>query len=811
MGRTKHETDQDCPASEPEGGAAMNGQTLSRNQFSRRQALLLGSAFAGLSLAPAWAASGLDRAQPLPMKDVRLTPSIWADAVEANRRYILTLEPDRLLHNFRTSAGLSPKGAVYAGWESMGIAGHTLGHYLTALALMHAQTGDAECLTRARYVIGELAVCQAAHGDGYIGGTTVTRDGREVDGKIVFEEVRRHDIRTEGFDINGGWVPLYTWHKVHAGLLDVHEHCGDPRALAVAVAACGYLAGVFDGLSDAEVQKVLAAEHGGINETLAETYARTQDPRWLALAQRLRHKAVLDPLTEQRDQLAGLHANTQIPKVIGLARLHELTGDPGQATASEFFWRTVTQNHSYVIGGNSEREHFSTPGTLKGRLTDKTCEACNTYNMLKLTRHLYARRPDPAYFDYYERAHLNHIMSHQDPETGMFTYFTPTISGGARNWSSPTEDFWCCLGTGIESHAKHGDSIYWRSGETLIVNLFIPSRLDWKDQGLKVELDTRFPDAETVTLRILAAKGSKPRDLALRLPAWAADPSLRVNGQDQPLRRVGGYGVVTRRWRAGDTVVLTLPMRLQTAPLPDAPDVVAFTHGPVVLAADLGPATVRFDGAPPALVTEDPLTALTPVGGQPHVFRTSGQGRPSDLTLRPFFSQRHQRTAIYLPTFTEARWRAESGRFAAEQQARLALERRTIDVVHLGEMQPERDHQLTSGFSEPTAYMARSGRALRSNGYFECVLTTRPGAVLAITQWGDSVSDAFTIRMGDQVVPAAPPPSDRPKAFVETLYPLPPGTGSRLVLRITAKPGAWVSIYELRVLEPEERPAATAT
>jgi uncharacterized protein len=768
---------------------------------SRRGALLTGAALAAATVARADGGPGRVRATPFPLKDVRLKPSIYLDAVEANRLYLHSLEPDRLLHNFRASAGLTPRGEAYGGWESRGIAGHTLGHYLSACALMHAQTGDAVSLERVRYITRELAACQAAHGDGYVAGTTVERGGKEVDGKVVLEEVRRGEIRSGGFDLNEGWVPLYTWHKVHAGLLDAHALCGDARALEVAVGACRYLAGVFDALSDAQMQRVLAAEHGGLNETFAETYARTGDRRWLATAQRIRHRKVLDPLTLRRDELSGLHANTQIPKVVGLARLHELTGDEGQATAARFFWETVTRRHSYVIGGNSEREHFGPPGALRETLTDQTCEACNTYNMLRLTRRLYGWRPDAAYFDYFERAHLNHIMAHQDPATGMFAYMTPMMAGATRRYSTPTGDFWCCVGSGMESHAKHGESIWWRDGERLVVNLYIPSRLDWRERGLTVDLETAYPAGDEIDLSIVRARAGEDVTLALRLPAWCSAPRLSVNGEPAALVRDGGYALIRRTWRTGDRLRLTLPMTLRAEALPDAPDVMAFLSGPVVLAADLGPSAAPLEGIAAALVTADPVATLKPVAGQPHVFRAADAGRPGPLTFRPFFSQYGRRTAVYVPVSGEAGWTARKAALDAEHAARAALDRRTLDLVRLGEMQPERDHDLKSTASEPINYLGRNGRVVRPGGFVEVVLQAKAGAVLRLSQWGEHATDRFAVTVDGAPLAAPELGGDRPKAFVDLDYRLPASAGGKVKVRVVPGPGVWLSLYGLRLLD----------
>jgi DUF1680 family protein len=339
---------------------------------SRRRFLAGASAFAiaGPALAHRAVADRASRASAVPARFVTLQPSPFADALATNRRYLLSLDPERLLHNFYVSAGLPPRGPAYGGWEAAGIAGHSLGHWLSACSLLVAQGGDRAVAATLDHALAEMARIQAAQGDGYLGGTTVERDGKTVDGKIIFEEVRRGDIRTGGFDLNGGWVPVYTWHKVHAGLVDACRLANNPRALPILLGVAGYLGTIVEGLDDAQVQQMLRAEHGGINEAYADTYALTGDPRWLRIAEKLRHKFVLDPLTAQRDQLAGLHANTQIPKVIGLARLHELTGNPTHAAAARFFHAAVTRHHSYAIGGNSEREHFGPPDQLAGAITE---------------------------------------------------------------------------------------------------------------------------------------------------------------------------------------------------------------------------------------------------------------------------------------------------------------------------------------------------------------------------------------------------------------------------------------------------------
>jgi DUF1680 family protein len=746
-----------------------------------RRALLKGAAAgalcAGLPWNGAWADNGIlpKSAAPLRLSNVRLLPSPFADAVEANRKYLLQLEPDRLLHNFRKFAGLTPKGEVYGGWEADTIAGHSLGHYLSALALIYAQTDEPEAKRRAEYIVAELAEIQAKQGDGYVAGFTRKRkDGTIVDGKEIFPEIMRGEIRSAGFDLNGCWVPLYNWHKLFAGLMDVDTYCGgDKRSMAVAIGLGNYIEKVFNALNDEQVQTVLDCEHGGINESFAELYARTNDRRWLQLAERLYHKRVLDPLTAERDELAQRHANTQIPKLIGLARLHEITGKTAQATAPRFFWKTVTTDHSYVIGGNSDREYFSEPRTVARHITEQTCEACNTYNMLKLTRHLFSWQPSGALFDYYERAHLNHILAHQDPATGMFTYMTPLMSGTNREFSSPTESFWCCVGSGMESHAKHGESIWWEGDDTLLVNLFIPSRATWKAQDAQLEMTTRYPYDGTVNIKVASLKKPQQFAIALRMPAWSDAVRLLVNGKPVETKLEAGYLIARRRWREGDSLEYLVPLSLRLEAAPGDDKTIAVMRGPMVLAADLGSADQPFEAAAPALVGADLLADFKPVDAQQAVYRAESIVRPTALTFSPFYKNYHRRSAVYFRRFTDAEWVNEERSFNAEQARQKELAARSVDVMHLGEMQPERDHQLTSEISYPVVYRGRQGRDARTGGFFAFRMKVKPGPlILQATYWADERARKFHVLVEGQKIATQALRPDKP-IFFDVDYEIP--------------------------------------
>ena len=761
-------------------------------------------ALAGPALAKVLGASRQVKARAAPLTAVRLAPSRYADAVAANRRFLLSLEPGRFLHNFHRSAGLPVQGERYGGWEARGVAGQTLGHYLSACALLHAQTGDPEVRARIVTLVAELARIQAAHGDGYVGGTIVDREGKELDGKIIFEELRRGEVRTGGFDVNGGWVPLYVWHKVHAGLIDACTLGNVPAARPVMLGMAGYLATIIEGLPEDKLQLLLAAEHGGLNDSYAETYALTGDARWLRMAERIRHRKVLDPLTAGQNNLPGLHANTQIPKLIGLARLHELTGEPRHAAAARFFHRTVLDHHSYVIGGNSDREHFGPPDTIAPFITERTCESCNTYNMLKLTRHLWSWQPDGALFDYYERAHLNHMLAHQHPQTGMFAYFVPLSSGAKRTWSTHDDSFWCCVGSGIESHAKHGDSIWWSSPGTLWVNLFIPSALDWPDEGWGARLATAYPFGQAVEVTLDRVPRGRAT-VALRIPGWSRGATLAVNGRPVPVAPDAGYARITRRWQVGDRIALTLPMSVRAEPTPDNPDMVAFLSGPVVLAADLGPASQAWEAMPPALVATE-ADPLRPIDAAQHRYAMPG-AKPAALTLVPFFAQYDRRTAVYFPRFTPERWAAEEARYKEEAAARAALVRRTVDVIEMGEMQPERDHDFASNHSDLFSYAGRSARQLPwgEGNWMEVSLAVRPGAnILSVLYWGEEVDKNFDVSVEGRRLANERRAMKPEKRFVSVAYPIPEGlTRDKQTVRVRFETrGTDAFVYEVRMVTP---------
>jgi DUF1680 family protein len=779
--------------------------SLSRRRLLQWTALSAAYGFPGLVALAVESEPG--RVRPFPLNVVRLRPSLFRNAVQTNASYLQQLSPDRLLHNFHKFAGLEPKAPVYGGWESDTIAGHTLGHYLSALSLTYAQTGDAEYQQRVDYIVAELAACQARHQNGYVAGFSRRNTQGEIeDGRVLFDELVAGDIRVLPFNLNGCWVPLYNWHKLYAGLFDAQTWCGNDQALGVAIRLGDFIHGVCIRLSEAQLQQVLDCEHGGINESFAELYARTGDRKWLRLSERLNHHRVLDPLAAGKDDLANLHANTQIPKVLGLARQFELTGEADRAAAARFFWQTVTAHHSYAIGGNSDRERFQQPDSQSQYITEQTCEHCNSYNMLKLTRQLFQWKPDAALFDYYERTLYNHVLSAQHPETGMFAYMMPLMSGTSRGWSTPFDDFWCCVGSGMESHAKHGDSIYWHDDERLYINLYIPSELSWAERGLELVLDSELPLQGEVRISVRRAEGALPLTLALRIPVWASGTTLQLNDEPIDIESDGGYALITRSWQSGDSLSLSMPMKLRLEPTPDDPGTVAVLHGPLVLAADLGAANSEWSGPAPALIGEALLEAFKPLPENSHFKVTTAE--PEALTFVPFFAQYDRRSAVYFRRFDRAGWQTELLHQAEQSAISIALDVRSIDLVVLGDEASEAGHGLLSDISYAVIYRGRPGRDARSDGFFEFEMSPEPGAmVLRLTYWGGERHRNFGILVNGERIANELLEGNLGERFVDMDYPLPEGLEAPLRVRIQPEPGSRAGpVFGARLLRPEETP-----
>lgn len=541
------------------------------------------------------------------LQDVKLLSSPFLQAQQTDLHYILALDPDRLSAPFLREAGLTPKAPSYTNWENTGLDGHIGGHYLSALSMMYAATGDTAIYHRLNYMLNELHRAQQAVGTGFIGGTPGSLQ--------LWKEIKAGDIRAGGFSLNGKWVPLYNIHKTYAGLRDAYLYVHSDLARQMLIDLTDWMIDITSGLSDNQMQDMLRSEHGGLNETFADVAEITGDKKYLELARRFSHKVILDPLIKNEDRLNGMHANTQIPKVIGYKRVAEVSKDDKDWNhaaewdhAARFFWNTVVNHRSVCIGGNSVREHFHPSDNFTSMLNDvQGPETCNTYNMLRLTKMLYqnsgdvdnSNKPDPRYVDYYERALYNHILSSQEPDKGGFVYFTPMRPGHYRVYSQPETSMWCCVGSGLENHTKYGEFIYAHQQDTLYVNLFIPSQLNWKEQGVTLTQETLFPDDEKVTLRIDKA-AKKNLTLMIRIPEWAGNSKgyeITINGKKHLSDIQTGastYLPIRRKWKKGDMITFHLPMKVSLEQIPDKKDYYAFLYGPIVLATSTG--TENLDG-----------------------------------------------------------------------------------------------------------------------------------------------------------------------------------------------------------------------
>lgn len=766
-----------------------------------------GTAEEGISTAESMEGSRL-RVQAFSLDRVRLTGGPFKHALDLQVRALLQYEPDRLLAKFRSEAGLKPRAEHYKGWESNTVAGHSLGHYLSGCALAYKATGDARFKERVDYIVDELAAAQEADGDGYIGAFPR--------GKAILEEqVAKGNIRSKGFDLNGLWVPLYTHHKVMAGLRDAHRLAGNATALEVERRFADWLATVFTPLSEDQMQKVLACEHGGINEVLADLAADTGDGKYMGLSRRFHHRSVLDPLSRETDNLPGLHANTQVPKLVGLARRYELTGDPSDLRTAAFFWDRVVNHHSYVTGGHCNGEHFGPPDKLRDRLGPATTETCNVYNMLRLSRHLFQQSADPLVADFIERAIFNHILASQHPESGRVIYNLSLEMGGHKVYQDPY-GFTCCVGSGMENHQKYGRFVYFHDDEGLYVNLYTASELSWPEKGIVVLQKTAFPEEQGTTLRFTCDKPVALK-LNLRIPYWAkANASLKLNGRPVPVSSaVSCYQVIDRTWKTGDTLAVDLPFSLRLEPMPDDENRVAVCYGPLVLAADLGPVDDPRRNEPlyvPALVTDDraPTTWLEAVPGAPNTFRTRGVGQPRDVVFKPFFQTHDRRYSVYLDLFSAARWDARRTELEAAERARKRLEARTIDVLQPGEMQPERDHDFQGDKTSVGAHAGRKWRHATGGGWFAYTLGCNPDAPadLVVTYWGDeSFKRVFDVLADGNKVATQTLHRDGKSGFMDIVYPLPADLTrgkTRLTVRFQAQPGGWAGgVFGLRMVRRE--------
>lgn len=757
-----------------------------RPQILRRAALSL-----VLLAIPVWAQAQLSY---FPLQQVKLTTGPFADAQQLNVQYLLALEPDRLLAPYLREAGLATKAKPYGNWESSGLDGHIGGHYLSALSLAVAATGDAELQRRLGYMLSELRRAQLQFNTdpllkGYLGGVPQSRK--------LWTQIQQGDIRPELFSLNQSWVPLYNLHKLFAGLHDAYQVGGEPLAKTMLLEYGDWLKRLVSKLTPAQIQKILIAEPGGINESLVDLYQLSGDEAYLELARQFSQQALLQPLLKQQDKLNGLHANTQIPKVIGFWRIGQAAHQTEWQQAADYFWHTVTEKRTVAIGGNSVREHFHDAADFQPMVEDaEGPETCNSYNMLKLSKLLFSENADVKYLNYYERTSYNHILSSQHPKHGGLVYFTSMRPGHYRTYSAVQDSMWCCVGSGIENHSKYAELIYAHDGDELLLNLFIPSTLDWPERGLQLQLATEFPDTNGVTLRVTKA-AALLQTLSIREPDWLQGRPLQVRLNGKPItatRSRPGYLSLTQPLTAGDEIQFELTPQLTLEPLPgrtaEQHQYYAALYGPVVLASAVQPfgkeklQFVAGDGrmghiadgpqcppeAAPLLVGEPAefLAGLQRLPGVPLAFSVNAAVKEpgaQPLTLIPFFRLHDSRYQLYWQQMSKAEYPGFIEKARQQQQAAAKLAALTLDQINPGEQQPEVEHQYQGEQSRAGMHLGRHWRD--STAWFGYQLTdvelqanALPARVLRIDYFAGDIGRAFSIwlngkKLADVSLPVA--------------------------------------------------------
>jgi uncharacterized protein len=784
------------------------------------------------------------RATPVPLEHVRITGGPVKHAQDLDAAYLLSLDPDRMMAFYRTRAGLQPKAQPYGGWDGPGhnLTGHIAGHHLSAVSLMYRATGDARFKARADYLVDEMKTVQDKNGDGYL---VALENGREA-----FGALSRGEIRSAPFDLNGMWSPWYTLHKTFAGLRDAYRHTGNRTALDVELKFAAWAEGIVSPLNDAQMAEMLNTEQGGILEVFADLYADTGDRRWLTLSYRFEHHAFTDALKRGQDNLNGKHGNCQIPKLVGAAARYGYTGDAGDLMAASFFWDAVTEHHTFASGGHGLAEYFGPADILSPIVDGRTCESCNVYNMLKLTRRLFAFHPDAFYADFQERAIFNHVLSSIDPHDGRMCYMVPVGRGEQHEYQDMLRSFTCCVGTGMENHALYGDGLYYESAapgaETIWVNLFVPSTAAFSLGGVKLAMDTGFPDGDTGTVTLTMPE-ARTFTLAVRRPSWAGDGfAIKVNGEVLPQPALaslsagsaGGRRVeapstmlqpstfvqIRRAWKSGDVVELALPKSLRLEPTPDNASVSAIMWGPLALAADWGPrregrAAFGTPAAPvPVLVAAGrPPDAWIQRAGTPGDFRAPGIGRvpadPSaaaaDVTLAPFYRTYEHRYSLYYDVVTPAEFDARAAALAAERERLRKLEAATVAFVQPGRTQEEQPFNYQSDPAQRPAQRA-NGRSSRSGtGWFsyDLPVDATTAMTLVVTYFNEQgqppAGGAFRILVDGTPV-ARFEPNTAATGFYDAEYAIPAGLvagKTKVTVRFDAAAGGRIApVFGVRMV-----------
>lgn len=730
-----------------------------------------------LSIAPALGVVAQDKLykDEFPLGDITLLDGPLKHARDLNVQVLLKYDCDRMLAPYRKEAGLQPRKPSYPNWD--GLDGHVGGHYLSALSI-NAATGNEECRKRMEYMISELQLVLDANNQrheawchNYIGGVPNSAKMWTAFSKGDFGPYF------------GTWAPFYNIHKMYAGLRDAWLYCGNEQAKNLFLKFCDWAVDITRDLNDEQMEKMLGNEHGGMNEVLADAYAITGEQKYLDCARRFSHRMLLVPLENGKDCLDNMHANTQIPKVIGYQRIAELAHDVQYHNASEYFWEIVTRQRSLALGGNSRREHFPTKENCIDYINDiDGPESCNTYNMLKLTEDLNRVKPNGMYGDFYETAMFNHILSAQHPQHGGYVYFTPARPRHYRNYSAPNEAMWCCVGTGMEDHGKYGQFVWTydkgvkAENDALYVNLFVASELNWKDRKMVIRQQTAFPYAESSVVEV--AKGKGTFILKVRKPSWCENFTVKGVGFDADSYEENGFVCMKRKWKKGDQVKISMPMHAYIKPMINVPQYVAIMYGPILLGMKTGTEDMRgliaddsrfgqYAGGKKLALDEAPILLpkhlddiakdLKPVPGKPLHFKLATRMENAiDGELQPFFEIHDSRYMMYWLALGENDYKAYMQKLADEEKARQALEARTVDKVNPGEQQPETDHNMEADVTERGNTEGVFFRDARDGHFFSYLMQTKGETNLSLQLkfWGQDEwrTSEFDIYVNDKLL-----------------------------------------------------------
>lgn len=688
--------------------------------------------------------------------DVTLLDGPFKNARDLNIKVLLQYDVDRLLAGYRKEANLPEKAKIFPNWD--GLDGHVGGHYLSALAMNYASTKNEECKKRMDYLIAELKACQEANGknnpDWAIGYA-----GAVPNGKKIWSTLQQGDFAA----YKSAWVPWYNVHKMFAGLKDAWMYAGHEEAKTIFLKFCDWAVNITASLTDMQMQSMLDTEHGGMNEVLADAYQMTGNKKYILAAKRFSHNMLLDAMAAGNDNLDNKHANTQVPKAVGFERIGEIANDDKFKRAGQFFWETVATKRSLAFGGNSRREFFPGVAASSDFVNEvEGPETCNSYNMLKLTEELFRINPLAKYADFYERTLYNHILSTQHPEHGGYVYFTPARPRHYRVYSSPNEGMWCCVGSGMENHSKYSQFVYTHTDDSLYVNLFVASELNWKEKKVKIKQQTIFPYEEET--KVIITEGASRFTLMIRYPAWVSNGEFKITLNGKAVASTGSaqsYIAIERYWKKGDVVTVSIPMHTAIEYMPNVPNYIAFMHGPVLLGAKSGNEDLKglvandgrwahiasgkklpIDKAP--VIIEDNLANLTeklkPVSGKPLNFTASEVKvvNPVELVLEPFFKIHDTRYMMYWMSLSNAGYRSYLDSIAILEKEKLALQKRTIDFVAPGEQQPEADHLIQKQHSNTGNFNDEFWRDARNGGFFSYLLSTsnETGLSLLVRYWG---------------------------------------------------------------------------